>query len=107
MSRHGSQILIHENYYNMAFLVATRVLVLCSDRGFLVAAEIVTMRGQGRDRSLIEAKEFHVVTENCSVATGFHGVVSRHSFGQEQRVSCHDIIFLCRDGVGQARSFMS
>ena len=45
---------------------------------------MVTTKGQGRDRSLIEAKEFQVTKENCSVATGFHGVVSR------QGILCHD-----------------
>ena len=33
--------------------------------------------GQGCDRSLAKAKEFQVVTENCSVAIGFHKAVSR------------------------------
>ena len=31
MSRHGSQILSHKIGRNMAFFVATRVLVLCHD----------------------------------------------------------------------------
>ena len=31
MSRHGSQILSHRNYRNMAFLVATGILVLFRD----------------------------------------------------------------------------
>ena len=71
VSQHGSQILSHRNCHNMG------VLVLCRDRGFLVAAETVTTRGQGCDRSLVKAKRFQSGTKNCSVATGFHGVVSR------------------------------
>ena len=39
------------------------------------------------------------------VATGY--LMSRKSFGQDQRVSCCDRIFLCHDKFGQARSFLS
>ena len=38
--------------------------------------ETVMTRGQGCGRSLVKAKKFQVAIENCSVATGFHGVVS-------------------------------
>ena len=53
---------------------------------------------------MVEAKEFQIAIENCSVAIGFYGVVSRQSFGQDQRVSCRDKIFcvateLARPGV--------
>ena len=41
-------------------------------------------RGQGRDKSLVGAKEFQVATENCSVAIGFHRVVLRYG------ILCHD-----------------
>ena len=41
----------------------------------------------GLRRNLVKTKRFHVVTEICSVATRFHGVVC-------------DIIFLCRNRVG-------
>ena len=62
-------------------------------------------------RSLVKAKRFRVVTEICSVAIGFHGVVLR------QGILCRNIVWprpkglvsrhsiLCRDRVGQARSF--
>ena len=82
-------------------------------------------RGQGCDRSLVRAKEFQVTIENCSVAKGFHGVVSRKGILCRDRVLaktkrslvtteyfyvatelarlgvlCGDIMFLCRDRVG-------
>ena len=85
-------------------------------------------RGQGRDRSLVEAKEFHVAKENCSVTIGFHGVVLRQGILCRDRVSaktkgslftkeyfyvaaelarprvlCLDIMFLCCNRVGNGR----
>ena len=48
----------------------------CRDKGSLVAIETTEARGQGCDRSLVKAKRFHVVTDICSVTTGFHRVVS-------------------------------
>ena len=63
-------------------------------------------RGQGCDRSLVEAKEFQAATQNFSVTIGFHGVMSR------QGILCHDRVWLrpkglvlrncilCRDRVG-------
>ena len=39
--------------------------------------EIVTTRGKGCDMSFVKAKRFKVAVKYCSVATGFHGVVSR------------------------------
>ena len=67
----------------------------------------VTTRGQGRNRSLVKAKEFQVPTE-------FHEVVSRQCIFlccdrvlAKTKGSLIDIIFLCRNRVGQARSFLS
>ena len=58
--------------------------------------EMVTTRVQGHDKSLVKAKRFQVFTENCSVVTGFHRVVSR------QGILCHDRVWprpmdLCYD----------
>ena len=61
--------------------------------------------------SLAEAKEFSVSTENFSVTTGFHGVVSRQGIlcrdkvwpRPKDLVSQHNI--LCRDRVGQGKEF--
>ena len=39
--------------------------------------QMIATRGQGCDRSLVKAKRFQVAKENCSVAKGFHGVVSQ------------------------------
>ena len=41
MSRHGYQILSHRNCRNMAFLIARRVLILCSDD---VATEVFLLQ---------------------------------------------------------------
>ena len=41
----------------------------------------------GLRRSLVKAKRFRVMTEICSVATRFHGVVSR------QGILCRDIVW--------------
>ena len=107
MSRHGYQILSHRNCSNMAFLVATGVLVLCRDD---VTTEVSLSRprrsqrevrvvirawlGQeisGRNRKLLcHDRVFYVVIE----------------FSQDQRVSCRDRIILGRNRVGQARSFL-
>ena len=107
MLRHGYHILSHRNCRNIAFLVATGVLVLCRDD---VTTEVSLSRprrsqrevrvatgawlGQkisGRNRKLLcRDRVFYVVIE----------------FGQDQRVSCRDRIFLGRNRVGQARSFL-
>ena len=74
----------------------------CHDRGFLVATEAITTKGQGHDRSLVKAKRFQVAIENCSVAIIFHRVVSR------QGILCRDRVWprpkdLRCNRVGQGR----
>ena len=82
--------------------------------------ETITTRGQGCDRSLVKAKRFQITIENCSVATGFHGVVLRQGILCRDRVLAktkgslveiklartgvfyRDRIFLCHDRVGNA-----
>ena len=58
VSRHGSQILSNETCRNMAFFIATGVLVLCRDRGFLIATKTVTTRGRGCDRAWLRPGGF-------------------------------------------------
>ena len=55
-----------------------RPMDLCCDRAFYVATELVKFR-----RNYVAIEHF----------------MSRQSFGQHQRVSCHDKIFLSRDKV--------
>ena len=62
-------------------------------------------------RSLVKAKRFRVATEICSVATVFHGIMSRQGILCRDKVwprlkglvSQHNI--LCHDRVGQGQEF--
>ena len=79
------------------------MVALCPDRGSLITTEMVTTRGQSCDRSLAEAKEFQVTTENFSVTTGFHGVVSRQSIFYRDRVWPRPKGVLLRQNIFRSR----